>query len=183
MKSSSLLNGVLLLAALQAGAQPSERAVFAEIVVPASIDKVWEAWTTPAGIASFFAPASKIELRVMGAYEMHFNPAAPAGQRGGEGNVILAIQPQRMLAFTWNAPPHLPNVRQQHTSVVLRFKDLGNGQTKVTLAETGWGEGEEWDQAFAYFSSAWQDIVLPRLKLRFEAGPVDWKNPPPVKKS
>jgi uncharacterized protein YndB with AHSA1/START domain len=174
---------LLLLAAAGASAQSPERAVVAEVVVTAGVDTVWEAWTTTTGVESFLAPGCKIDLRVSGAYEVYFNPAAPAGRRGGEGNVILALQPQKMLAFTWNAPPHLPNVRQQHTSVVVRFKDLGNGQTKVTLTETGWGEGEEWDQAFAYFSSAWQDVVLPRLKHRFEHGPVDWKNPPSLKKS
>jgi uncharacterized protein YndB with AHSA1/START domain len=178
-----LLQALLLLGAVSARAQSTERAVVAEVVVNAGVDKVWEAWTTTGGIESFFAPGCKIELRVAGAYEIYFNPAAPAGQRGGEGNVILAVQPQKMLAFTWNAPPHLPNVRQQHTSVVVRFKDLGSGQTKVTLTETGWGEGEEWDQAFTYFSSAWQDVVLPRLKHRFEHGPLDWKNPPSLKKS
>jgi uncharacterized protein YndB with AHSA1/START domain len=177
------LQALLLLVAVNGMAQSPERAVVAEVVVNAAVDKVWEAWTTKTGIESFFAPAGKIELRVSGAYEIYFNPAAPAGQRGGEGNVILALQPQKMLAFTWNAPPHLPNVRQQHTSVVVRFKDLGNSQTKVTLTETGWGEGEEWDQAFAYFSSAWQEVVLPRLKYRFEHGPLDWKNPPDMKKS
>lgn len=52
----------------------------------------------------------------------------------------------------------------------------------TSVTETGWGEGDEWDKAFAYFSSAWQDVVLKRLQYRFEVGPVDWKNPPYWKK-
>jgi len=92
--------------------------------------------------------------------------------------VILAIQPQKMLSFTWNAPPHLPNVRQQRTSVVVRFKELGKQRTQVTLIESGWGEGEEWDKAFTYFSNAWQNIVFRLMKYRFEVGPVDWAKPP-----
>jgi len=58
------------------------------------------------------------------------------------------------------------------------FKELEREKTRVTLIESGWGEGEEWDKAFAYFSSAWPDIVLARLKYRFEAGPLDWSNLP-----
>jgi len=45
------------------------------------------------------------------------------------------------------------------------------------LTHDGWGEGEEWDKAVAYFTRAWIDIVPPRLKHRFSVGPVDWNNP------
>lgn len=168
MKALLLFGSLLCFNAAQTSSQTSERAVVAEVIVNASLAETWDAWTTEEGIKSFFAPACKIDLRVSGAYEMYFAPEAPAGQRGGEGNIVLAIQPQKMLSFTWNAPPTLPNVRQQHTSVVVRFKDLGESKTKVTLTETGWGEGEEWDKAFNYFSNAWQNIVMPRLKERFE---------------
>jgi len=169
---------MIALGALSVTSLESERAVTADVVVNAGIDAVWEAWTTEEGIKTFFAPACKVELRVLGTYDIYFNPQAPPGQRGAEGNLILAIQPKKMLSFTWDAPPHLPNVRGQRTSVVIRFNELDNNKTRVTLAETGWGEGEEWDKAFAYFSSAWKDVVLARLKHRFEVGPIDWKNPP-----
>ena len=33
---------------------------------------------------SFFAPGCRIEPKVDGLYEIWFNPAAPAGERGGE---------------------------------------------------------------------------------------------------
>jgi uncharacterized protein YndB with AHSA1/START domain len=151
-----------------------ERVIQAELTVKAGIEEVWQAWTTAAGITTFFASAGNVELRVDGPYEIFFNPEAEPGKRGGEGMRILAFQPPQMLSFTWNAPPHLPNVRQQRTHVVVRLKELTPNQTRVTLAHDGWGEGEEWDQAFAYFSRAWSEVVLPRLKYRFEVGPVDW---------
>ena len=176
-----LLVSLLFAEALSWHTQEVERVVKAEIVVPANVDAVWEAWTTEAGAKTFFAPACKIELRVGGAYEMYFNPSGAEGTRGGEGNTILAIQPKNMLAFAWNAPPHLPTVRQQRTSVVVRFKEIAPGKTLVTLIESGWGEGDEWDHAFAYFTRAWQEIVLPRLQYRFEHGPLDWNNPPALK--
>ena len=36
----------------------------------------------------------------------------------------------------------------------------------------------EWDQSFDYFTRAWGEVVLPRLKYRFEEGPIDWEVPP-----
>jgi len=100
------------------------------------------------------------------------------GQQGSEGTTLLAIQPKVMLSFTWNAPPHLPNVRKQLTHVVIRFREVSPGRTQVALTHDGWGEGDEWNQAYDYFTRAWNDVVLPRLAYRFSDGPVDWSDPP-----
>lgn len=159
-------------------AQESERVITAEVVVAAPATEVWQAWSSEAGVRTFFAPAAKVELQPGGAYEMYFAPDAEPGQRGGEGNQVLAVQENRMLSFTWNAPPSLPSVREQRTFVVVRFHELGPAQTRVVLRHYGWGDGGEWDKAFAYFSRAWNSFVMPMLKYRFDKGPVDWNNPP-----
>jgi uncharacterized protein YndB with AHSA1/START domain len=155
-----------------------DRAVRHEVVVSGSVEALWDAWTTEEGIKSFFSPACNVDLRVDGPYEILFFPEAEPGKRGAEGVRVLAFQPQRMLAFTWNAPPRLPAVRSQWTHVVVRFQALGEQQTRVTLHHDGWGEGGEWDAAFDYFDDAWPNAILFRLKYRFEHGPVDWSNPP-----
>lgn len=141
----------------------ADRAILAEVLVDAKLGDVWQAWTTEEGIKSFFAPGCRIELRVDGPYEMIFLPDGEPGQRGGEGVRFLAIQHEKMLSFTWNAPPHLARVRKQWTHVVLRFFEVDGGRTRVTLRHDGWGEGDEWDEAFAYFEHAWLKIVLPNL--------------------
>lgn len=159
-------------------AENLNRVIRGEVVVEADLDAVWDAWTTEDGIASFFAPACNIDLRVGGRYEILFDPAAEPGNRGAEGVVILALQPRRMLAFTWNAPPHMAEIRKQWTHVTVRFQPVGDERTKITLFHDGWGEGPEWDEAFEYFNRAWNDVVLPRLEYRFSVGPVDWNAPP-----
>jgi uncharacterized protein YndB with AHSA1/START domain len=155
-----------------------ERAIYGEIVVNANRDEVWEAWTTEAGVKSFFAPGCNLDLKPDSLYEIFFNPSAKPGERGGEGLRIMAIQPKQMFSFTWNAPPNLPEVRNQRTHVIVRLYELDLGQTRVTLYHDGWGNGGEWDKAFEYFERAWKRIVLPRLRYRFEHGPIDWDNPP-----
>jgi len=157
---------------------PLDRFITGKIIIPASLDEVWQAWTTEAGVRSFFAPRARLDLRPGGAYEMLFDLEAQPGQQGGEGMYLLAIQPKQMLSFTWNAPPELPTVRGQMTHVVVRLVPLGNHSTKVTLLHDGWGSGGEWDLAFAYFERAWLKIVFPRLKYRFVVGPIDWGSPP-----
>jgi hypothetical protein len=40
----------------------------------------------------------------------------------------------------------------------------------------GWGEGGQWDQAYAYFDRAWGH-VLANLVKRWETGqPIDWRD-------
>lgn len=159
------------------------REISYEVQISAPVSEVWKAWTTKQGAKSFFAPECKIELRVGGAYEMYFDPEASPGKRGGEGLTILAIQEERMLSFTWNAPPTLPSVRGQLTHVTLRFQELQENRTALSLVHDGWGEGGEWDQAFDYFTRAWGEVVLPRLEYRFEHGPIDWQNMPALGKA
>jgi uncharacterized protein YndB with AHSA1/START domain len=154
-----------------------DRVLCKQALIKSGVGPVWKAWTTEEGIRSFFAPACNVDLRVDGPFEILFDPGAAPGRRGAEGCRILAYQPERMLAFTWNAPPHLAEARRHWTHVVVRFESVDSGITRVTIRHDGWGEGGEWDEAFDYFDKAWE-TVLRWLRYRFEAGPVDWENPP-----
>ena len=87
------------------GATAAERAIDKEVLVPAGVDAVWQAWTTNEGLRSFFAPEAVVEARVGGPFHIHMDPGAQPGQRGADDMRILAIQPKRMLSFDWNAPP------------------------------------------------------------------------------
>jgi uncharacterized protein YndB with AHSA1/START domain len=163
--------------ALLAGAAPvgaAERILRAEVVVPAPVDRVWEAWTTGAGIRSFFAPEGRVDLRVDGTYDVWFNPAGAPGERGAEGMRILDVDPGRRFVFTWNAPPSIPSIRGRRTVVALDFAAAGAERTRLRFTHLGWGEGAAWDSAYAYFDRAWGGFVLPSLVRRFERGPIDW---------
>ncbi len=170
-------SGLLAAAAAQlllaTAAPAAERAIEKQTVVAAGVDQVWEAWTTREGIVGFFAPEAVVEARVGGAFSIHFDPTAPDGLKGADDMRFLALQPKKMLSFTWNAPPHLPLARAQRTVVIVRLEPFGEAQTRVSLHHTGWGEGGEWDRTFDYFDRAW-GFVLANLKKRFDTGPIDW---------
>ena len=109
-----------------------------------------------------------------GAFHVHFDPGAPAGLKGADDMRFMALQPPRMLSFDWNAPPSLPQTRQQRTFVVVRLSPIDALNTRVTLHHTGWGDGGEWDRTYTYFDRAWGGVLV-NLKKRFEQGPTDWK--------
>ncbi len=158
---------------LAPSAVAAERAIDKEVVIAATTDQAWDAWTTRAGIVSFFAPDAEIDAKVGGAFHVYINPLAEPGRKGADDMRFMALQPKKMLSFDWNAPPSLPEIRAQRTFVVVRIDPVAEGQTRVSLHHTGWGDGGDWDNAYAYFDQAWGN-VLANLKKRFDSGPIDW---------
>jgi uncharacterized protein YndB with AHSA1/START domain/uncharacterized protein YciI len=144
-----------------------------QIVVPASVSSVWTSWTTTEGMTSFLSEGAKIEPWVGGAYEIYFSLAAEPGAQGSDGCKVLAIEPEKAISFSWNAPPEFPTLRHQHTLVRVTLTPKGPNETQVELMQAGWGEGSEWDRLYKYFDDAW-GYVLGALKNRFAKAPVSW---------
>jgi Activator of Hsp90 ATPase homolog 1-like protein len=151
----------------------AERVIEKSAIVEATLDQAWESWTTREGIVSFFAPDAKIEPRVGGAFQIYMDPLAEPGMKGADDMRFMALQPKKMISFDWNAPPNLPEARAQRTFVTVRFEPVSEKQTRVTMYHAGWGDGGEWDKAYAYFDRAWGN-VLANLQKRWTQGPQDW---------
>lgn len=139
----------------------SERVFRCEAVIRAPLAEVWRMWTTSEGVKSFGIPGANIELRGGGPYEWYFAPDAPAGEKGAEGCTVLAFLPEKMLAFTWNAPPSIATLRSAgaRTQVVVMLEELPGERVKVTLHQLGFGTGEDWDTYYAYFEKAWPKVL------------------------
>jgi uncharacterized protein YndB with AHSA1/START domain len=153
---------------------PKEKNIQMYVTVHAPVDSVWSRWTTEKGLKKFFAPAAVIELKTFGKFEVLFDPNAPEGQRGAENNRILAVEDKKMLSFTWDAPPQFPQIRAQRTLVTIRMFPAADSKTIVTLTQTGWGQGQDWQTVRDYFEKAWGGFVLPSLKYSLEIKPMDW---------
>ncbi len=145
--------------------------------VNAPLEEVWAAWTTADGLRSFFAREAVVDPIVDGEFSILFFPDAPAGQRGAEGNRVVAIEPQKRLLITWNCPPWLKDIVGQRALVEYRFLETGAGTTKVQVKHFGWGSGADWENARRYFEGAWV-VVLARLEYRFRNGPIEWDSVP-----
>jgi uncharacterized protein YndB with AHSA1/START domain len=145
----------------------SSRRLEQEVIVSAPRSEVWRAWTTREGAQTFFAQDAKIELKPGGPYEIYFNMAEPPGSRGGETNQVIAFEPERMIVFSWNAPPKFGPLRNEHTYVALRFEDAAGGGTRVRLTHFGWRDGKEWNEIYDYFDKAWA-WVLGNFKKQYD---------------
>ena len=152
----------------------TDRVMYKEVTVKASLDDVWRAWTTNEGANEFFSPFTKIECSTGGPYEIYFDNESPIGSRGGEGNKVLSFLPKSMFSFEWNAPPSFGSLRDVRTRVVINFEQVGTDSIKVKFSHLGWGAAEGWNAIYDYFDRAW-GYVLGNFKKRFESGPIKWE--------
>jgi len=162
-----LAAGLFVLAATVARAQSLAPDIVVTKTIDAPVAEVWKAWTTTEGIESFFAPkAVKVEPVPGGAFELWFGLTQPEGSRGSEGCKVHSVRPMEQFVFEWNAPPTIPTIRPLRTLVYLDFKPLPGNKTELTLRNFGYGEGEDWAKAKAYFAAAWP-AVMGNLEKRF----------------
>jgi uncharacterized protein YndB with AHSA1/START domain len=170
MLKEALVTAVILTSGTLLAAEP---AIVLSVTVNAPVSAVWKAWTSSEGLVSFFAPEAEVDPRPDGAFHVYMDPYAKHGMKGADTMQVLALEPEQMLSFTWNAPPHLPQARAQRTVVIVRFSSAGDN-TDLTLTHLGWGSSGEWPKALAYFEKAWPN-VLKNLQTRFETGQAyDW---------
>ena len=130
-----------------------------EKIVKANPGHVFQLWTTKEGLESFFAPKANVQLKIGGPYELYFAPDATTGSRGSEDCEIVSFYQDRWLAFTWNAPPHLPEARKERSLVGIEFIPVGDDQTKLILTHLGFKSGTQWDQTVSYFEKAWPEVL------------------------
>ncbi len=136
-----------------------QRILEKNIRIPATVDSIWNDWTTKEGLESFFAPQAEIEFEPGGKFELYFLLDAEEGSRGSEGCKIIHFIKNEVFVFTWNNPPHLNEIRHKHTKVKLEFFSVDENTTHLRLTHQGWAEGDQWDAAYAYFDNAWSKVL------------------------
>ncbi len=141
------------------GVGVGQRVLHKEVVVSSPIERVWWAWTTSEGMASWWAKQSWIDLKIGGPFELYFLLDQPRGSQGSESCRILSYVPPEMLSFSWNFPPEIPEIRFDHTWVVLRFVKIDPSETKVVFDQLGWKQGPAWEKGWKYFDEAWGEVL------------------------
>jgi uncharacterized protein YndB with AHSA1/START domain len=144
-----------------------EKALQIETTLPASLDAAWAAFTTEEGLKTWLWRDARVDFRPGGDWLVLY----PGGKTGG--GTILSISPKRRVTIAALAPEQFPAVRDERTRAIFDFVEIAPGQTKVTLTQTGWRPGAEWDQAYEYLAKG-NATLLRQLYQRFASGPIDW---------
>lgn len=142
-----------------------------EITVNLPIELVWHAWTISDRVAQWFAPETKIETKVGGAYELYFVPGNKSGMNTN-GCKILNMDHCKQLVFEWKGPDQFSSLMNEAyplTKVTVNFEKVRDGKTKVIVVHTGFKDRDDWNEAIQWHEMAWSG-VLKSLKNALETG-------------
>jgi uncharacterized protein YndB with AHSA1/START domain len=126
------------------------------------VAQAFEMFTKNAHLQSWLTELADVEPAVGGKYELFWNPSDKEND-STIGCKVLAIQPEKYLAFEWKGPSqfkHFMNIARPLTHVVIYFLPMtrdkaGQTFTEVHMIHTGWRESDEWEEARAWFESSW----------------------------
>lgn len=132
----------------------TELALEIKRVFQAPVARVYQAWTDPEMMDSWYFPGtpmhahSTVDLRVGGSYEVQMHPeeGEPYIVRG----VYREIVPNEKLIFTWSW------LEDEHDSLVtLIFRALNQGETELTLIHEMFISDEERDS----HGEGWEGVL------------------------
>lgn len=151
-----------------------------EVVVPATPEEVWAAFTTTEGFSSWAVPVAWVDFEVGGIMETSYDPGARRGDPENIKNRILSYLPMRMIAIqAVQAPSDFPHPDLlDELFTVIEIEALTPGRVRVRASGVGYGEGEGWDTLYRFFErgNTW---TLEQLHRRFTDGPTDWSGTAP----
>ena len=101
---------------------------------------------------------------VDGRYELYWEPDEDH-QNSTEGCRITVFEKPYLIAFDWKGPHSLDEVMNRInplTHVAVVFYPLEENRTRLILQHSGFGRGDDWQQARLFFNRAW-DLALQRL--------------------
>jgi uncharacterized protein YndB with AHSA1/START domain len=129
------------------------------VEVPAPRDRVWEAFATADGLASWLCLRACVEPEIGGAYELFWDPDESHPERDSTlGCTVLSVDEPRLLEFTWRGSEAVADVMNApgaaQTQVKVELRPTLDG-TRVDLTHSGWGDGPGWERARAWFEKAW----------------------------
>lgn len=160
-----------------------ERVQRLDIILPASIEEVWETISTAKGWMTFMAPHVEMELKPGGKFHTQYRPNAQVGDPGTIYNTVQAYVPLRMLALKIGLNENFPREAREAGTLhaVLLLEPLGPKRTKASEIMVGFKEGPAWEQVWKLFERG-NRYTFEEMYKRFVNGPVDWKAAPASKK-
>ncbi|MBX3315570.1 MAG: SRPBCC domain-containing protein [Phycisphaeraceae bacterium] len=139
-------------------------------------DELFAHFTTAEGIVKAWSVAkAKVDFRVGGQIRTAYNADADLDAPTSIVNTILAFEPNRMITIKATAPAGAPEWLQlvcREAFSVITFEPVSPLATRLTITGVGYGEGEMWDQAYAFFDKGNQ-WTLDEMKRKLGPGDED----------
>jgi hypothetical protein len=132
-----------------------ERAVRVEAALNNSPEATWRFFSTEDGLRCWAAPVIQLDLRTGGSLKTNYNKSAAIGDAGTISlgilnyvdNEIMTYKVRLNDAFSADLRAHDGNLQE-----IIQLERRPDGGTHLVSSMVGWGAGEEWDKAVAFFA-------------------------------
>ncbi len=149
----AMVMGVFAMCGVSRAGEP-ERLLRTEVVVDATPEQLWEAFTTKAGWESWAVPLAEVDFRIGGTIRTNYDKNAGVGGKGTITHHILSYEPRRMIStrFESQGSPGWAKLAEG-CWVVTRFEPVSPTRTRMVETMLGWGEGPQWDDSYNHFKA------------------------------
>ena len=134
-----------------------------EVLVEASAEKVWNAYTTEEGWKAWASPAVEIDLRTGGTIRSHYGAGARIGDPGTNTIHIVNFVPERLLTLRAEVGDRWPDVMKEdagHLMNVIVFEPMGAERTRILSYGVGYRDSEAYDELMEFFIPANEGLFL-----------------------
>jgi len=133
-----------------------DKIIYHSIRLKCDPKKAFEMFTVNKNLEKWLTQAADVEPKEGGKFELFWNPKDKEND-STIGCKILALHPNKFLAFEWKGPKqfkHFMNKVRPLTNVAVFFIPCLEG-TEIHLLHTGWRESSEWKKARQWFDKVW----------------------------
>ncbi len=127
-----------------------------EIIVDASLEQVWKAFTEEEEWKKWLTPEVEIKLSINGTIRSHYTAGAELGGPGTIEIKILYFIPYKQITMQAvlgdSFGPEL-KLAEKNLYSVYEFESLGRDETKVSLYGIGYPDTAEWKETLEFFRS------------------------------
>lgn len=124
------------------------------VLIAAPVSKVWDAYTTASGYASWAAPIVQVDLRVGGTIRTNYNPKAKIGDPQTNTVHIINYVPEKLLTLQAEISENWPKVlksQASHLYNVILFEALGDNRTRIVSYGLGYHDNKEMRELMNFF--------------------------------
>ena len=137
-----------------------------EIVINTSVEKVWDAYTTPEGWKSWVTPIVEMDFKINGTIKSHYDSTATIGDKGTIVNHILNYIPYKQITMQAELNENFPIFmigEEKNLYSIVDFDKLSDHQTKLTIYGIGYKNEQQWIDLLKFFIQG-NEMSLNKLK-------------------
>ncbi|RIK44470.1 MAG: hypothetical protein DCC58_08175 [Chloroflexi bacterium] len=120
------------------------RTIVKELVVRASPERAYRAFTEKAELERWFVTRADVDLRPGGVYDLTWEPDSRVPGR------VVELDPPRRFVFDWDDGP-----KYGITRITVDFEPADDERTRIRLVHTGFSTNPDWDPLYLDVTAGW----------------------------